>query len=137
MLHGFETLEAEARILNLSVAATIAAGWPVMAFAGMVYARLFGRAANDKRGGWLFGMTFGFALWAAGAVFALPLASGGTALAGVAALGALLSLVIWGAALGLLFPFIHRPMHDEIDEVAQGSESGPAAATKSGRLPGR
>src|SRR5688500_7065061 len=104
LLHLFGSLEVEARILGLSILGTLAAGRPVGAAAGAVYARLFGRAANGPRGGWLFGMAFGFALWAAGAVMILPIASGGKAPAGDAALGVFLSLVVWGAVLGALMP---------------------------------
>ena len=128
LLVAFGSLAVEARILGISELATIAVGWPVMAFAGAVYARLFGRAANDPRGGWLFGMAFGFALWAAGAVGVLPLASGGKAPAGEAAIGVFLSLIAWGAALGALVPFVHRPLHQSIEEGARMSQVGPSAA---------
>lgn len=130
ILHGFGALEVEARILDLSMLETVAAGEVIMAIAGAAYAQLFGRAANDVRGGWLFGMAFGFALWAAGAVMVLPLASGGDAPAGTAALGVLLSLIGWGAALGLLLPFVHRTFHQDIDEAAKRTEAGPAAAAR-------
>ena len=72
ILHVFGSLRVEAGILGISQLLTIAVGWPVMAAAGAVYGRIFGRAANDKRAGWLFGMAFGVALWAAGAVMVLP-----------------------------------------------------------------
>ncbi len=130
ILHGFGALEVEARILELSLLETIAAGEVIMAIAGAIYARLFGRAANDARGGWLFGMAFGFVLWAAGAVMVLPLASGGQAPAGTAALGVLLSLIAWGAALGLLLPFVHRPFHQDMEEAAKRAEAGPVAAAR-------
>lgn len=133
LLIGFGSLEVEARILNLSLVGTLAAGELVMAFAGAFYARLFGRAANDKRGGWLFGMAFGFALWAAGAVMVLPLVGGGDAAAGSAALGLFLSLVLWGAALGVSLPFVHHPFHQDIEEAAKRAEAGPGAATRNGR----
>ena len=132
MLHAFGSLGVEARILGLSDLMTIAAGEPVMAVAGSIYARLFGRAANDWRGGWLFGMAFGFALWTAGAVMVLPLASGGEAPAGMAAIGVFLSLATWGAALGLVHPFVHRPLHESIESASKREEVGPQAAT-SGR----
>lgn len=77
ILYAFGSLRVEAGILGLPQMLTVVAGWIVMAAAGAVYGRLFGRAANDRRGGWLFGMAFGFALWAGGAVMVLPLASGG------------------------------------------------------------
>ena len=133
VLHLFGSLAVEARILGLSIAATIAAGWVLMALAGAVYARLFGRAANDPRGGWLFGTAFGFAVWAAGAVMVLPLASGGKAPAGDPALGVFVSLVLWGITLGLLVPFVHRPLHADLEEVSKRAESGPTAATANGR----
>ena len=132
VLHLFGSLVVEARILGTSVGVTIAAGWLLMAMAGAAYARLFGRAANDPHGGWLFGAAFGFAVWAAGAVMVLPLASGGRAPAGEAAIGVFVSLVLWGAALGVLVPFVHRPLHANLDEVSKRADMGPAAAA-SGR----
>ncbi len=126
MLSG--ALRVEAQILGMSEPATVAAGCVVMALAGAVYGRLFGRAANDVRGGWLFGMAFGFALWAAGAVMVLPLASGGKAPAGMAATGVFLSLVAWGTALGTVHPFVHRPLHRSIESASKRAEVGPSAA---------
>ena len=119
MLYGFGSLGVEARILGLSELVTMGAGWPLMASAGAIYGRLFGRAANDKHGGWLFGMAFGFALWAAGAVMILPLVSGGLVPAGKAAIGVFLSLVTWGAALGVAYPFVHQPLHERIESAAR------------------
>jgi hypothetical protein len=126
-------LRVEAQILRMSQGQTIAIGCVVMALAGAVYGRLFGRAANDPRGGWLFGMAFGFALWAAGAVMVLPLASGGMAPAGTAASGVFLSLVAWGAALGIVHPFVHRPLHRSIESGAKQAEVGPSAAVSNGQ----
>jgi hypothetical protein len=125
----FGSLHVEAQVLGISELKTLAIGWPIMAAAGSVYAPLFGRAANDTRGGWLFGMAFGFALWAAGAVLILPLASGGLALAGEPAIGTFAALGAWGAALGALVPFVHRPLHEDIETGAEHSSVGPGAAT--------
>lgn len=104
----FGALEVEASILGLSVAATLGLGCVAMGLAGALYGRIFQRAANDRRGGWLFGIAFGFLLWAGGAVMILPAASGGYAPAGTAAVGVFLSLIVWGGALGSLFPHVHR-----------------------------
>jgi hypothetical protein len=131
-LYAFGSLAVEARILGLSSLLTIGVGLPVMAVAGAIYSRLFGRSANDVRGGWLFGMAFGFALWAAGAVMVLPLASGGQAPAGHAAIGVFLSLVAWGAALGAAHPFVHRPLHESIEKASKREELGPSAAVSGG-----
>ena len=128
ILHLFGSLQVEARILGASIAATLLAGAVLMGAAGAIYARLFGRAANDARGGWLFGMAFGFALWATGAVMVLPIASGGLAPAGVPAIGLFLSLVLWGGALGAVLPLVHRPLQKSIARAAEREESGPSIA---------
>ena len=128
VLFAFGSLEVEARILGLSRLATLAIGWCVMALAGAAYARFFGRAANSVRGGWLFGMSFGFGLWAAGAVLVLPLLSGGRAPAGAAAAGVALSLIVWGLGAGILVPFVHAPLHESIEKASKSSDVGPAAA---------
>jgi hypothetical protein len=128
ILYAFGSLATEARVLGLSALVTIAAGLPIMAAAGAIYGRLLGRAANIARGGWLFGMAYGFAVWSAGAVMVLPLVSGGNTPAGVPAIGVFLSLVAWGAALGLIHPFVQRPLHESIESAAKRSEVGPSAA---------
>ncbi|HJU77735.1 MAG TPA: hypothetical protein VJ597_07405 [Sphingomicrobium sp.] len=127
ILIAFGSLEVEARILGVSDLMAVGVGLPAMAAAGAIYARVFGRAANNRRGGWLFGMTFGFALWAAGAVMVLPLASDGMAPAGEAAIGVLLSLIAWGAALGAVHPYVHRPLHERLETAAK--RIGPSVGT--------
>ena len=136
VLHLFGSLTVEARILELDLVVTLALGFAAMAVAGAAYARLFGRAANDRRGGWLFGMAFGFALWAGGAVLVLPLVSGGQAPAGAAATGVFLSLVVWGFALGLAMPFIHPYLQERLERGSEHRGVGPnaAASRKSDRL---
>ncbi len=135
ILTAFGSLEVEARILGLSIAATLAAGSAVMAMAGAAYGRLFQRAANDRRGGWLFGMGFGFLLWTAGAVMVLPAVSGGNAPGGEAAIGVFLSLLAWGTALGSLFPFVHRRFHARVDSRAAIGPSAAASARGQLRRP--
>jgi hypothetical protein len=132
-LFWFGSLSAEAQILGLSRIATVGFGWLAMAIAGAVYAGIFGRAANNTHGGWLFGMAFGFALWAAGAVLVLPLLSGGKAPAGAAAIGVAVSLLIWGLAIGVLLPFVHRLFHESLKEASRHAEVGPDAAASTDR----
>ena len=129
LLYALGALQVEARILGLSIWTTIGAGALVMAAAGSLYARLFGRAANDASAGWLFGMAYGFALWAGGSVYVLPLASGGLVPGGLPAAGVFLSLVLWGGTLGALLPFVHRPLRGNIEDAARAMERGPMAAT--------
>jgi hypothetical protein len=131
----FGSLRVEAQILGMSLLTTLAAGWAVMAVAGAAYARFFGRAANAVRGGWLFGMSFSFALWAGGAVLVLPVLSGGRAPAGDAAAGVALSMIGWGLAVGILVPFVHRPLHENIERASKREDVGPdAAARRNGRI---
>ena len=136
MLLLFGAVEVEAEILGLSMAATLAAGCAVMAASGALYGRLFGRGANDRRGGWLFGMAYGFLLWMGGAVMTLPLVGGGEAPAGGVAVGIFLSLVTWGTAMGALFPHVHRPLHTDVSAAEMPSTrlgSGAAGDPRSAR----
>lgn len=128
ILLSFGSLRAEASILGISTSATVGLGWLAMAAAGAIYARLFGRAANNVHGGWVLGMAFGFALWAAGAVLVLPLVSGGKAPAGGAALGLAVSMLVWGLAMGILVPFVHRPLHQGLEKGSRHPDVGPNAA---------
>jgi hypothetical protein len=132
ILRSFGSLRVEASILHLSIWATLGVGWGAMAIAGAIYARVFGRAANNVRGGWIFGMGFGFASWAAGAAMVLPLISGGQAPAGAAAIGVVLSMLAWGTTLGVLVPFVHRPLHERLETASRSSSVGPNAATQKG-----
>lgn len=92
----------------LLIAATLAA-------AGVLYGRIFQRAANDQRGGWLFGLGFGFLLWMAGPVTGLQWAIGRPLATGVAALGFLTAHLLWGLCLGLCFPHVHRPLQQSLE----------------------
>jgi hypothetical protein len=135
VLLAFGSLKVESHILGISPILTLVLGWFAMAGAGAAYARFFGRAANAIRGGWLFGMSFGFALWAAGAVLVLPLISGGRAPAGAAAEGIAVALIVWGVAVGILVPFVHRPFHDSMETASKRPDVGPgAAAAKNGEI---
>lgn len=131
-------LRAEAEILGLPLGATLGIGCAIMAAAGGVYGRLFGRGANDRRGGWLFGMAYGFLLWMAGAVLLLPLISGGQAPAGFAAIGIFISLLLWGTAMGGIFPRVHRRLHVDVsdpDALCRARLGSEAASADPGRSP--
>jgi hypothetical protein len=98
-----------------SLAATLGlSGWMIAvlylgisALAGVAYGAVFQRAASDRRGGWLFGLSYGFLLWTLGPIALLqtilerPLATGG------AAMGLLGASLISGLVLGGFF----RPLH--------------------------
>jgi hypothetical protein len=75
--------------------------------AGVVYATVFGRAANDRRGGWLFGIAYGFLLWMLGPVTILQAVLQRQLVVGTAAMGVLGASLASGLLLGVLF----RPVY--------------------------
>jgi hypothetical protein len=79
-----------------------------MAAAGLLYGRLFMRAANDVRGGWLFGISYGFLLWVLGPVTILQWIRGEPVATGHAAMGLLGTQLLFGLILGTVFPWVHR-----------------------------
>lgn len=124
----FDVVAVEIMRLSRWVAALVL----IAAFtaAGGVYGGLFQRAANDRRGGWLFGLAFGFLLWITAPVVALPLIPGAAIAAGRAAVGFLIAFLLWGLALGVAFPFVHRPLAADLDSDSgsRRGDLGPNAA---------
>jgi hypothetical protein len=93
----------------LSVSDGVVAGaYPAVALiAGGGFGAVFRRAANDRRGGWLFGISYGFLLWMLGPITLLQATLGRPLATGTAAMGLLGANLLSGLILGLLF----RPMH--------------------------
>jgi hypothetical protein len=129
-LHAFGTLGALADAANISAASAALAVVACMALGGLLYGSLFRRAANDQRGGWLFGLAFGFLLWMLGPIPLLQWLPVRPVLSGYPAMGLLLGQLIWGLTLGVAFPLVHRRLLGGLeDEPPQRSQStGPQAA---------
>ena len=107
--------------------------------AGALYGILFRRGANDRRGGWLFGLAYGFLLWMTAPVLILPLVGRPIIAAGEPAMGFLGAFLLWGLIVGLLFPYVHKPLHADLDGMSARflNNLGPSAAAQRGaRLPG-
>ena len=115
VLAGFQSLDAPARAIGTSAGAAGLAYAGLMLLGGILYGWLFQRAANDPRGGWLFGMAFGFVLWMLGPVPLLQWLPGEPILRGYPAAGLLLAQLLWGLTLGVVFPPIHRRLHVSLD----------------------
>jgi hypothetical protein len=79
-----------------------------LAVAGVVYAGIFKRAANDPFGGWLFGASYGFLIWMVGPVVLWRLVAGEPMVRGMAAMGLFAAHVIYGIILGGVYPYINR-----------------------------
>lgn len=128
-LHAFGALDVLGQSAKGSVAVAALAYMGMMLLGGMLYGGLFQRAANDPRGGWLFGMAFGFVLWMLGPVPLLQWAPRQPILIGYPAVGLLLGQLFWGLALGVSFPYVHRPLRASLDETGPPSARiGPSAA---------
>jgi hypothetical protein len=117
------------QVMDLSRIATALVLFLLFTLAGLAYALVFRRAANDKRGGWLFGAAFGFLVWMAAPLVVLPVITGTVMAAGLAATGFFACFLVWGTAVGGLFPFLHHRLHHQIGSEPRGRWSlGPGAA---------
>jgi hypothetical protein len=120
-------LESLAQAFTLSRWPALALHLAVMALAGGFYGWLFCRAANDRRGGWLFGISYGFLLWMLGPVTLLQWIKGRPAAVGGAALGLFGAHLLYGLALGLLFPWIHGLIQPRLGNLVRSGEQRSAA----------
>lgn len=102
-----EALESIARALGMQLGAALAWELAVLVAAGVLYGRVFGRAANDRGGGWLFGIGYGFLFWMLGPATLLPLRLHRPIAVGPYAMWLLGAHLIYGLALGILFPWVH------------------------------
>lgn len=130
VLAPFGSLAALADAIGRSVAVAGTAHCVAMAMGGVLYGWLFQRAANDRRGGWLFGLAYGFLLWMAVPVPLLQWLPDRPSMTGAPAAGLLLAQLAWGLVLGLAFPRVHRPLQARVDCRSPGAHGrlGPAAA---------
>src|SRR3712207_5994459 len=65
---AFGSPDALGEAAGMPIAAAGLAYSGMMLLGGLLYGWLFQRAANDPRGGWLFGLAFGFVLWMLGPI---------------------------------------------------------------------
>jgi hypothetical protein len=136
VLAGFQALDTPARATGTSVFAASLAYAGLMLFGGILYGWLFQRAANDVRGGWLFGLSFGFVLWMLGPIPLLQWLPEQPILRGYPAAGVLLAQLLWGFAVGLVFPLVHRRLHGSLESEARAGSRcmGPEAAAQTQML---
>jgi hypothetical protein len=126
-------LEGLARAEGASTATAILLHLCVMSLAGALYGRLFSRAANDRRGSWLFGISYGFLLWMVGPVMALQWVVGRPVAVGTAAVGVLGAHLVYGLVLGLLFPQVHRLLQRKLGDVSRPAKQRGAQGVTEGR----
>ena len=102
------TLENVAQTLGINFWLAIAIDSALITLAGMIYAEIFKRAANDVQGGWLFGAGYGFLLWMLGPTTIWQWITGHPLAVGYPAMGLFGGQILYGLVLGLIFPRIHR-----------------------------
>jgi hypothetical protein len=93
------SLGAAESIARLGYAASLIA-------AGALYGWIFMRAANDRRGGWLFGIAYGFLAWTLGPSTLALWVTGRPLTTGVAAQLLLLAYLAYGLSLGVVYPHV-------------------------------
>jgi hypothetical protein len=132
VLAGFQTLDAPARAAGMSAGAAALAYAGLMLLGGILYGWLFQRAANDVRGGWLFGLAYGFVLWMVGPIPLLQWLPDQPILRGYPAAGLFLAQLLWGLALGLMFPPVHRRLYGRLQGGTRTTSgfTGPEAAAQ-------
>jgi hypothetical protein len=136
LLVGFQSLDEPARAAGTSVVSAGGAYIGLMVLGGILYGWLFQRAANDLRGGWLFGLAFGFIVWMLGPIPLLQWLPDEPILRGYQAAGLLLAQLLWGLTLGVVFPPIHRRLHAGLDNQSVSGTGiiGPEAAARTQML---
>jgi hypothetical protein len=110
-------LESIARFFGLNPWFAFGFGGALITMAGMLYAAIFKRAANDYEGGWLFGAAFGFLLWMFAPVTLWQLFISQPIVAGRAAMGLFAAHLLYGFVLGIVFPYIHRLVQIELRDA--------------------
>ena len=88
----------------------------VSTLAGALYGAVFQRAASDPRGGWLFGISYGFLLWMLGPVALVQTLLGRPLATGGAAMGVLAANLLSGLVLGLLFRGAHALVRRTLEQ---------------------
>ena len=121
LLHRFEAMDVLATAGGGPVSRFVVLHVIAMALGGAGYGILFQRAANDRRGGWLFGMAYGFLLWMVAAVPLLQWLPSQPLLTGKPAIAFFVGQLLWGLSMGLLFPSVHQPLKSRLEGHASSA----------------
>jgi hypothetical protein len=113
-----------ARAIGIAPLLLVALSIVSLGIAGAAYGAVFLRAANDRRGGWLFGLGWGFLTWALGPITLCQWVLGKPVSAGWQAAILLAGHLLWGLLLGTLFPFVQSRIEMSIDKAASPRRRG-------------
>lgn len=105
----------------------------LMILAGMLYAAVFKRAANDCKGGWLFGISYGFLIWMAAPVTLWQLVTSQPIVIGRAAMGLFGAHLLYGLALGTVYPYIHWLLQTSLSDAPE-RQTFPGTFKNTGKI---
>ncbi|HWF44286.1 MAG TPA: hypothetical protein VG537_06565 [Candidatus Kapabacteria bacterium] len=117
VLYGTGGLPLLSERLGISVTSIVIIHIALATVEGMIYGLLLGRAANAKRSAWLFGITYGYFLWVAGPVMLFELIFSVPVARYDLGIPIITSHLIYGISLGILFPYIHAPLHRRLTHM--------------------
>ena len=108
-----------------------------LGISGGIYGSIFLRAANDRRGGWLFGLGWGFLSWALGPITLFQWILGRPVANGEHAAWLLAAHLLWGLLTGLTFPLIQDRVKRTIGEAPSAREQSLRRRNPGGKAPQR
>lgn len=117
VLWRMDSITAISRSLGMAGWAVLALFLVSMLLLGGLYGQIFGRGANDRRGGWLLGLGYGFLLWLIGPVAVLQWLLPGGFVVGLPAMGLAAGQTLYGLVLGLVYPYVHDLIQRELHAI--------------------
>ncbi len=113
-------MEAQSHALQIPRADMIAVQAIIWLGGGALFGRVFSRAAADPRGGWLFGLSWGYLLWMLGpATTMMWLSHDGPVAKGPAAVSLLAAYILYGLVMGIAFPHTNGLFKPRLGEGVQ------------------
>lgn len=124
-----------AQVIGVSQPVLVALSIAGLAIAGGLYGAIFLRAANDRRGGWLFGLGWGFLTWALGPITLCQWLLGRPVSVGTDAAILLAAHLLWGVILGVIFPLVQNRTKLKIGDVPPPHEQSLRRRNPRGQAP--
>lgn len=113
-------MRAQTHALQVPSATMIAFHAAIWLGGGALFGRVFSRAAADPRGGWLFGISWGYFLWMLGPASTMMwITHDGPVAKGPAAIGLLAAYILYGLVMGIAFPHANGIFKPRLGEGLQ------------------
>lgn len=126
-----------AQVIGLSEPLLVLLSIAGLAISGGIYGSIFLRAANDRRGGWIFGLGWGFLTWALGPITLFQWLLGRPVAVGRHAAFLLFAHLLWGLIFGVVFPLVQDRVKRTIENAPSAREQSLRRQNPEGRAPQR